>query len=78
MGSKMMESSFDVDSKNGIKRAKMFNLCVGLKFDMEARGTTYQACPKVHVKRVFFHNSALYVRNVNRSNSCKISLKGYR
>ena len=38
----------------------------------------YQACPKIHVKRVIFHNSALYVCNMNRaSNSCKIGLKGY-
>ena len=38
----------------------------------------YQACPKIHVKRGFFHNRALYVRSVNRvSNSCKIDLKGY-
>ena len=26
----------------------------------------YQARPKIHVKRVFFHNRALYVRNVSR------------
>ena len=39
---------------------------------------TVQARPKIHVKRVFFHNGALYVRNVNRvSNSCKIGLTGY-
>ena len=38
----------------------------------------YQARPKTDVKRVFFHNRALYVRNVNRvSNSCKIGLIGY-
>ena len=37
----------------------------------------YQARPKFHVKRVFFHSRALYVCNVNRvSNSCKIGLKG--
>ena len=38
----------------------------------------YQARPKIYIKRVFFHNRVLYVRNVNRvSNSCKIGLKGY-
>ena len=37
----------------------------------------YQARPKIHVKRVFFHNRALHVRNVNRvSNSCKIGQNG--
>ena len=37
----------------------------------------YKARPKIHVKRVIFHNRALYVRNVNRaSNSCKIGQKG--
>ena len=49
----------------------------------EAWGTTrmsggYQARPKIHVKRVFFHSRALYVCNMNRiSNSCKIGLKEY-
>ena len=38
----------------------------------------YQVRPKIHVKRVFFHSLALYVRNVNRvSNLCKIGLKEY-
>ena len=38
----------------------------------------YRTCPKIHEKRVFFHNRALNVRNVNRvPNSCKIGLKGY-
>ena len=38
----------------------------------------YQARAKIHVKRVFFPNQALYMRNVNRvSNSCKIGLKWY-
>ena len=37
----------------------------------------YQARPKFHVERVFFHSRALYVCNVSRvSNSCKIGLKG--
>ena len=38
----------------------------------------YQASPKIHEKRVFFHSWALYVGNLNRvSNSCEIGLKGY-
>ena len=38
----------------------------------------YQAHPNIHVKRVFFHSWAVYVRNMNRvSNSCKIGLQGY-
>ena len=37
----------------------------------------YQALPKIHMKRIFFHSPALYMRNVNRvSNLCKIGLKG--
>ena len=38
----------------------------------------YQARPKIHIKRVFFHSWALYVCNMNRvSNSCEIGLKGF-
>ena len=41
-------------------------------------GGGYQACPQIHVKRVFFYGQARNVRNVNRvSNSYKIDIKGY-
>ena len=61
-----------------------FKLQITSVYEVRSRGghlnvkRGYQARPKINVKRVFFHNRALYVRNVNRVlNSCKIDLEGY-
>ena len=60
---------------SSIIQVSSYNKCPGgpLEYQEGVSGSS-----KNLVNKIFFHNRALYVRNVNRvSDSCKTGLKGY-